>query len=375
MWPAQGLYYSINAKFYAMETDVSIEQCNLNFAAYFASIYLGAEGTGKCFITLMYLIFRTGDWQVYSFIVYTVLAFTSTATCGTISDLGVKGVKLEGENDNTGINGTAGTGVSTGASTYVSTGDGMSTSGSILCTGCIFSLWALVLEEISAVFAVVWEHPVFFSLLPYQILFGFSSSYVNYYVFGIVMGDNGKEGYIGLVSAMAVVIASVIALPLASLINNSYTAIAKAESEAEGGNRNDSNSNSGIDSISKRGANAKLFVMLFGVFCFGACSSVLLFTSDDEKMSHWSIVIPLVSLYGAGRGIWENTNKAIIANMFEYNDEDRGSAFSALYFFSGTGGAIGFFAYQYMSPFQIGLLNVIIAALSFVGNYYCCMYE
>lgn len=337
MWTAQSAYYSQSANLYAKCTNTEIDTIHNEFAAYFAFIYLATEAFGKSFITGVYLLYGDGNWQLYAFVIYSAIAWLSAFACCTISDLDVRRASSN------------------------------------------LSVFVVVSKEISCVFSLIQRHPTFYLMLPYQLSFGFGASYISYYVDGIILNDSGKEGYIGVLSALSIVIASVIAFPLYTY-SNSF---------------------------------GKHDVMVFGAMCFGGCTSVLLFFKN-HFLSQWTSVIPLISLYGMGRGIWENTNKALLTDVFSEEDkggyseavaeevrtsvsdrsssyigtpaflysltslpddsldEDKEVAFATIYFASGIAGAIGYFLYPHITRQSIALINVALAIMSVTCNHFLC---
>ena len=56
-------------------------------------------------------------------------------------------------------------------------------------------------------------------IVPFQIAFGFASSFVPYYVFGTVITDSPSlgEGYVGILSALVVFIGAIMSMPFAWL--------------------------------------------------------------------------------------------------------------------------------------------------------------
>lgn len=333
MWTAQSTYYSQNALIYSRLSGEDIEKIHNDFAAYFAVIYLGTEALGKSFVTGVYLACGACDnWQLYAFVMYTVVAWLSSAACYTISELGLTNSNL--------------------------------------------SLNEIISKELTAVFTLTLSHPTFYSLIPYQLSFGLAASYISYYFDGVILNEGGKEGYIGLLSAFAILCAAIIALP-ASMYSNRF---------------------------------GKRDVMIGGACCFGVCVGVLLFFNNDA-LSKWAAVIPLFAIYGTGRGVWENTNKAIFADIFtestpawkngdesnishisstsssigspmlvmsvnganiDVSNSEKETAFATIYFCSGFSAAIGFFVYPHMTREEIVIVNVGAALLAIFGNYYIC---
>jgi hypothetical protein len=69
---------------------------------------------------------------------------------------------------------------------------------------------------------------------------------------------------------------------------------------------------------------------------------------------------------GASRGVWENTNKAVIAESF--NDVDfRETAYAAIYFSSGLAGAVGFSLALIISMDDFAIMLIAISVCSLIG--------
>jgi MFS family permease len=316
LWVAQSSYYSQCSHLYAIDKGISIDEAHTALAGYFAFIYLGSEALGKLLVTLIYMLYDSNDWEIVAFLVYALLAFLATVGSFFIKRLD----NLEDVVD-VHVDGTV-------ALLFLRDSSTNSRARSIE-----FLLW----KEVIAVYTLLKEHSMFFLLQPYQLSFGFTAAFVNFYIDGVVLPDGGKKGYIGLLSSVSVLVAAVIAIPLASYVTS----------------------------------HGKYLVMLLGAVCFGFCCSPVLYLSNDS-IAAWGIMIPFVVLYGVGRGVWENTNKAAVADIFAMSHEDREKAYAAIYFFSGLGGAIGYFLFKYISRFTIGMLTVMISILGLIGNHYCC---
>lgn len=88
-------------------------------------------------------------------------------------------------------------------------------------------------------------------------------------------------------------------------------------------------------------------VMSFGALCFFLVGFALFFFSN-QQLASWGLIITYYCLYGAARGVWENTNKAAVADIFEFHPEID-SAFAAIYFTSAVTGSAGYYILPYLS--------------------------
>ena len=194
---------------------------------------------------------------------------------------------------------------------------------------------ASIKKDISAVFRAMMGNPRLQLMLPYQLTFGFSSGFVGFYVMKNVVGANLGDGYIGLLSALGTLTAVVLAWP--------------------------------FEIVSKRfSGRGKWHVMIFAAGCFALVGLPFLLTSSDAALGSWTFVVPYFLVWGAGRGAWESTNKATIAEYFA-NDPIRDAAFASVYFASGLSGAFGYFFYKHMTRFQMAALNTVMPLIAMVS--------
>jgi MFS family permease len=167
-------------------------------------------------------------------------------------------------------------------------------------------------------------------LLPFQISFGFSAGLIQTYINGVIVKDYIGEGYIGLFAGIVTLTAFIIAQPLAIISNTP--------------------------------AFGKELIMTVGGLSF-AIGGLLLLLLPDKLIASWPIIILYYIIHGIARGIWENTNKAVVAEFFSASST-RDSAFASIYFASGLSGAIGFVSYQFMSRKTIAVVNSAVGTFS-----------
>jgi hypothetical protein len=149
-------------------------------------------------------------------------------------------------------------------------------------------------------------------MLPYQVTFGFVSTFVPFYVFGIIVNDSSELGgtWVGLLSALITLTGASMGLPAAYLANNF----------------------------------GKPVVMVFGGICIFASGFIFYFITD-EQLGTWGYIIPYLIMYGIGRGTWENTNKAVIADLYMDTPNLVTSAFASVAFSNGFSGALAYFTF------------------------------
>jgi MFS family permease len=175
-------------------------------------------------------------------------------------------------------------------------------------------------------------------LLPFQIAFGLSAGLIQTYVNGVIVNDNIGDGYIGLLSGCITLTAVLIAQPLA-LITKYYP-------------------NQG-----------KTVIMIIGSIAF-ILNGLFLIVFSNSTLSSWSFIVFYYILHGIARGIWENTNKGIIAEFFSDNTYYRDAAFASIYFASGFSGALGFLFFQFLSKNIIATINCMVSVIALIGYLY-----
>lgn len=288
LWTSQGRYFSRNAKLYSEPTGISVEKVNATFAGIFATSYLGLEMVTKVLATVIFI--TTPDSAPFIiFTIYTVIAVSSCFVVAGLSDLDERGT------------------------------------------------WDFSCESIThnagAAGKLVVEDPRLALMIPFQIAFGFASSFVPYYVFGTVIAGSEALGstYVGLLSAIIVLTGASMAIPSAWLANKA----------------------------------GKPVVMTIGGICL-AFAGFAFFIFSDETLGTWGMIVPFLVIYGMGRGTWENTNKAVIADLFADTPDLSTSAFAAISFSNGFAGAIGYFTFSSMTRLAMAGLVCVTSLIAIV---------
>lgn len=226
LWPSQGRYFARNAKLYSEATGIPVEKVNSSFAGIFATSYLGLETITKVLATLLFLAFPSSADAIV-FTVYTALAALAVLVVMSLSELEEYG-------------------------------------------SWDFNSQAIYLNVGSAG-RLVYEDVRLALMLPFQVCFGFTSSFVPYYVFGTVIAGSSSLGgtYVGLLSAIIVLTGASIAIPAAWAANTF----------------------------------GKPTVMTLGGVCLGFAGFMFFFLSDAE-LGTWGVIVPYLIVYGVGRGTW-----------------------------------------------------------------------
>ena len=178
LWTSQGRYFSRNAKLYSEASGISVEVVNTTFAGIFATAYLGLEMLTKVLATVIFISYPTKAPGII-FSLYTILALISCFVLNTLDDLQEAGTWDMGP--------------------------------------------ATILVNSGAAAKLVSEDPRLALMLPFQICFGFASSFVPYYVFGTIIHGSNNLGsaYVGLLSAIIVLSGAAVAIP-SSLAANAF---------------------------------------------------------------------------------------------------------------------------------------------------------
>lgn len=181
------------------------------------------------------------------------------------------------------------------------------------------------------------DEPRLTLLVPFQFAFGFVSSFMTFHVFGTVIGDSDHLGgtYIGLLSAIVALTGAVTAVP-AGWVAKHY---------------------------------GKTILMTVGGLCFMLCGAAFLPGSVGNGLGTWALIVPYLVMFGVGRGTWENTNKAVIADYFSDSAELSTSAFACISFTSGISAAFGFFMWESISVSVIAWVLTITSLLAVLGYY------
>lgn len=449
IWTAQGAYYVKNALIYAhasadestsnsaskseptepeLETETTtinsihlvsnkvdlseqIVNANTLFASIFSSFYLGFETVITGFATLIYVLFSgNNDDDGHSTPVWVYIVFGVYGTSCLLSYLGAFKIRSYHDSISVPTCTTEITPLHSSSSNNRGDNDCENHRDSLpLETDATpRGIWNRLMEvylSLAVMMNYSYVHLIkgymvlknshrILGLMPYQLVFGFATSYFVYYVLGHIIGNSDeKRAYIGLISGVVTLIASLIAYPI-NYICQKYT------------------------------KSSKIHIVIFGNSCF-LVNLLLLLLLPVNINSQWGMIILQVILHGFGRGIWENTNKAIVADIVQLspklldtiqessisnhslgksninddtillasdnnvsdnqsssnantlsdmnrnnmvsNDDIISAVYANICFFSGLGGAVGYFCYPFLSSIASQLLIACICVLSLVS--------
>ena len=203
---------------------------------------------------------------------------------------------------------------------------------------------AMLRESVSAL-SLVYTESRLLLLIPFQLSVGLAFSFVPFYVFGTIIADSDDLGsaYVGLISACIPLTGSAMAFPAATLAS----------------------------------ITGKPLPMTVGAIGLGfAGVAVMLFS--DATLGTWSVIMAYIVVYGIGRGVYENTNKAVVVDFFNSrknsnaagsNNNDITAAFAATNFARNIASAFGYFAFNHISRFEMALLVFVFALLGVICYY------
>lgn len=174
-------------------------------------------------------------------------------------------------------------------------------------------------------------------MIPFQIAFGLASSFVPFYVFGTVIDESDELGgtYIGVLGSVVVLTGAVIAIPAAW-------------------------------AAEKFGKPAVMTIGGLGLVWAGVAFLVM----DNDRIGTWAVIIPYLIIYGIGRGTWENTNKAVIADFFASNPSTNTAAFAGISFTSGLAGAVGYFLFPNIARDSIAVIVSSFGVIATISYYF-----
>jgi MFS family permease len=395
LWTSQGVYYTLNAKLYSYYKNENKNEIIYRFAAIFAVFYLLIECVLQFLSTFIYYLFDSfhGDEEVGKktvFGIYTGLAFLCLV-CYWIVILDFKDEELKEREANSIKNTHSGEelvddqeeSIYFGTSSshplsseqektmnnsriMKSTNSRNVTTSNNSVTSALPSSKSrnpnnstsnnnnnnnhnhnnvqqptetqIMLTHVFSVAKALLTNRKLQLLMPFQVAFGLSTGLIQIYVNGVIVKDYLGGSYIGLFAGIITLTAVVIAQPLAWISRHYET----------------------------NGTGIRV-IMFFGGFSF-SLGGLLLLVLSREMIAKWEIIIFYYIFHGIGRGIWENTNKAIIAEYFSSSStEERDVSFASIYFASGFSGAMGFLFFQFISVRNIAILNTIVSFLGMVG--------
>lgn len=163
-------------------------------------------------------------------------------------------------------------------------------------------------------------------LYPAEMAYGFVIAFLNYYAASKILDEYLSEASIPLLGSLISLVAAAASMPFSS------AAIMYGKAPLMVG-----------------GLLALLLDMLLFTFL------------SDHTLGNWAILVPMYTVYGLARAVFEGQNKAILQDFFPH----QGAAWSANYILSsGIASGVGFILFPHLSKLAI---TTICSGTSFLG--------
>eukprot|EP01033_Poteriospumella_lacustris_P014653 gene14653-10478_t len=191
--------------------------------------------------------------------------------------------------------------------------------------------WTSVGENAALTGKLLYMDAKLMLLVPFQIAYGLTSSMMTFYIIGTVIAGSSQLGasYVGFFAAIVVVAGAVVAAPMSRLADR----------------------------------QGKSIVILMGNLFLLSCGLVVFFFSD-ATIGTFLFMIPFSIIFGLGRGVWENTNKAVIADFYQSNATSSTAAFAVAAFFNGYASSIGYFCFNYIQRERMAEIIIFVTVIS-----------
>jgi uncharacterized membrane protein HdeD (DUF308 family) len=295
------MYFSRSANAHIRANPDEETSAYSDFAGFFAVCYLGIEMIVQLFALFVYIFDVSHTiWMAIVFGAYTLFALIGLAFVLQVIDLGEEDGPPE---DNPSL-------ISAPAADTRGLG--------------WFRLGLRVFKQ-------MWTNRKEALIIPFQLSFGLSAGFINFYVNKSIVAEHHGAGYVGLMMAIATFTSAVAAYPISNLSNylgSSWAAI------------------------------------VVGCLCF-ALQGLLILVLPSETSSLLSFLVGYYIIHGIAKCVWEGQNKAVILDYFA-TGEERENVFAAITFTSGISGAFGFGFYQYMNKTSLCSLNFVMPLIALV---------
>lgn len=172
-------------------------------------------------------------------------------------------------------------------------------------------------------------------LYPAQLSFAFMATFLNSYSNSHIVKDHLNKRNLGYLTAITAATATLLTIPVGKITTHI----------------------------------SKVYIMVLGGALF-TLEAVVFYAFTDKHLGTWPNAVLLYALHGAGRCIWESTNKAVMADFFG----DRApAAFANVVMANGGGSSIAFFLFPHLDRdtmliicITFGILHMISAVPAFV---------
>lgn len=189
-------------------------------------------------------------------------------------------------------------------------------------------------DKVTVALRLLRDDPKCRLLAPFNIAFGFVSSFVTLYVNGTTVSDSLGSENVGYLTSILVGAATLASVPLAEM------------NKATGGPAS---------------------VIVLGGSCWALFALCFLISPLRAQLTTWATLVPLYIVYGMGRATWEGQFKAVWADFFP---NDSKAAFANVIMQSGLSSSIGFFAFGHLSAGTCGALALFFIVFGVVSYFW-----
>eukprot|EP00615_Pteridomonas_danica_P008479 CAMPEP_0114335752 /NCGR_PEP_ID=MMETSP0101-20121206/5259_1 /TAXON_ID=38822 ORGANISM="Pteridomonas danica, Strain PT" /NCGR_SAMPLE_ID=MMETSP0101 /ASSEMBLY_ACC=CAM_ASM_000211 /LENGTH=376 /DNA_ID=CAMNT_0001467465 /DNA_START=635 /DNA_END=1765 /DNA_ORIENTATION=+ len=192
------------------------------------------------------------------------------------------------------------------------------------------SMCSRVVKKVSETPKMILQNKVFLNLVPINIAFGICGGFLYTYFYSETVSKYLGSSNVGYASAVGSAFCSISILPL-----NAVTMLV-----------------------------GKGPVVIYASCCF-ACIAILYLTVPYEDLGTWGGVVAIGALMGCGRAVWENTNRAIYADLFPCSEIP--TAYANMYMTTGCTTFLSLFIFPSLNVETMCVLILIPSFLMWPG--------
>jgi MFS family permease len=169
-------------------------------------------------------------------------------------------------------------------------------------------------------------------MLPYQIAFSFNGAFLNGFISPQVTAMVLSNATIGYFSSLIALTAALVSFGAGCFIQRT-----------------------GI----------KWPLMLLGAVAFFALAFPFLIQGDASDYTSWKVMLLYIAL-GVGRGTWESSNKAVVADLFGARSS---AGFANIMLADGVSSAVAYFLFPSLTPYTKALVCCVVSVIGFACYY------
>mmetsp|Transcript_94417 Transcript_94417/g.270387 ORF Transcript_94417/g.270387 Transcript_94417/m.270387 type:complete len:531 (-) Transcript_94417:337-1929(-) len=325
-WTAQSALYQSTARQYAAARRLKVEMINHSFSGIFVAIYLCFEVVCKLGASCL-LKFANDPWNKF-FVLFICCALAAFVNSFHLID--PRDASFGAEKGTVVSNGRDQSNKEASNTAGLSAPDNEANLGvSLDCIGAF--IFQDSMDRAYEVPNLLQYNVNLQCLLPISITFGITAGFLYTYYYDQTVATYLGEEAVGIVSALSPLVSSMASIPLTNLTLSV-------------------------------GRNVVVFL---GSLSF-AIIAVLYLIWDDSQLGNWPTCLFINFSMGVGRAVWENTNKAIFADVFSPSDAP--SAFAAMYMVTGLLTFASLFVFPNI-PLEWMCWSIIISAALMCPGY------